>query len=144
VADFKGSHYPKDVILYAVFFDVRYAVSYRDLEESMAQRGVNVDHATLARWVVKNPPLIALQAKRRKSKASGSWRMDETYIKVKGQWMYFYRAVDTYGKTLDLMLSERRDETTATDFSPAPLRIMAGPKRLSSTRAGRTWQGCKT
>jgi putative transposase len=67
-------------------------------------------------------PLIALQVKRRKSKPSGSWRMDETYIKVKGQWMYFYRAVDTYGKTLDLMLSERRDEAAATDFSPASLR----------------------
>jgi putative transposase len=144
MVDFKGSHYPKDVILYAVFFDVRYAVFDRDLEEIMAQRGVNVDHATLARWVVKYPPLVALQAKHRKSKPSGSWRMDETYFKVKGQWMYFYRAVDTYGKTLDFMLSERRDEAATTDFSSAPLRIMAGPKRLSLTRAGRTWQGCKT
>jgi putative transposase len=71
---------------------------------------------------VKYSPLIAREAHRRKSKPSGSWRMDETYFKVKGQWMYFYRAVDTYGKTLDLMLSERRDEAAATDFSPASLR----------------------
>ncbi len=67
MVDFKGSHYPKDVILYAVFFYVRYAVSYRDLEEIMAERGVAVDHATLNRWVVKYSPLIACQAQRRKS-----------------------------------------------------------------------------
>ena len=70
---FKGSHYPKDVILYTVFFYVRYAVSYRDLEEIMAERGVNVDHATLNRWVVKYSPLIAREAHRRKSGTSGSW-----------------------------------------------------------------------
>jgi hypothetical protein len=73
--DFKGSHYPKDVILYAVFFYVRYAVSYRDLEEIMAERGVVVDHATLNRWVVKFSPLIACEAHRRKSATSNSWRM---------------------------------------------------------------------
>ena len=85
VVDFKGSHHPKDVILYAVFFYVRYAVSYRDLEKIMAERGVAVDHATLNRWVVKYSPLIAGQALRRKSAASSSWRMDETYIQVKGR-----------------------------------------------------------
>jgi putative transposase len=116
MVDFKGSYYPKDVILYAVFFYVRYAVSDRDLEENMAERGVNLDHATLNRWVVKYSPLIAMQANRRKSKPGGSWRMDETYIKVKGNWMYFYRAVNKHGKTLDFMLSEHRDESAATDF----------------------------
>ncbi|TCT28182.1 hypothetical protein EDC90_106510 [Martelella mediterranea] len=85
---FKGSHCPKDVILYAVFFYVRYAVSYRDLEEIMAERGVNVDHATLNRWVVKYSPLIAREAHRRKSTTNSSWRMDETYGKVKGKWTY--------------------------------------------------------
>ncbi len=72
---FKGSHYPKDIILYAVYFYVRYAVSYRDLEEIMAERGVDVDHATLNRWVVKYSPLIAAQAQQRKSKTGSSWRM---------------------------------------------------------------------
>jgi hypothetical protein len=93
MVDFKGSHYPKEVILYAVFFYVRYAVSYRDLEEIMAERGVAVDHPTLNRWVVKYSPLIACQARRRKFATSHSWRMDETYIQVKGKWTYFYRAV---------------------------------------------------
>ena len=84
--DFKGAHYPREVILYAVFFYVRYGVSYRDLEEIMAERGVLVDHATLNRWVVRYSPLIAAEAKKRKQSVASSWRMDETYIKVKGQW----------------------------------------------------------
>jgi putative transposase len=138
---FKGSHYPKEVILYAVFFYVRYAVSYRDLEEIMAERGVNLDHATLNRWVVKYSPMIALQAKRRKSKPSGSWRMDETYIKVKGQWMYFYRAVDTYGKTLDFMLSERRDEAAATDFFARTVENNGWPGKVVIDKSGANLAG---
>ena len=81
--DFKGIHYPKDVILHAVFFYVRYAVSCRDLEEITRERGVEVDHATLNRWVVKYAPLIAAEANKRKQKTAVSWRMDKTYIKVK-------------------------------------------------------------
>jgi hypothetical protein len=79
--DFKGNHFPKSVILYAVFFYVRYGVSYRDLEEIMAEREVEIDHATLNRWVVKYSPLIAANAQARKRSTAVSWRMDETYIK---------------------------------------------------------------
>jgi putative transposase len=104
--DFKGSHYPKSVILYAVFFYMRYGVSYRDLEELMEERGVDVDHATLNRWVVKFSPMIAANAQARKRPTAISWRMDETYIKVKGRWTYYYRAVDNKGQTLDFMLSK--------------------------------------
>ncbi len=75
---FKGTHYPKDAILYAVFFYVRYSVSYRDLEEIMQERGVKVDHATLNRWVGKYAPLIAAEAKKQKRQVGTSWRMDET------------------------------------------------------------------
>lgn len=114
--DFKGSQYPKNVILYAVFFYVRYAVFYRDLEEIMAERGVEVDHAGLSRWVLKYAPLIAANAHARKRPTAVSWRMDETYIKVKGKWVYYYRAIDKFGKTLDFMLSEHRDEAAATAF----------------------------
>ncbi|TWI89963.1 putative transposase, partial [Gemmobacter caeni] len=92
--EFKGVHYPKSVILHAVFFYLRYAVSYRDLEEILAERGVKVDHATLNRWVVKFAPLIAARAQAKKRRTAPSWRMDETYIKVKGRWTYLYRAVD--------------------------------------------------
>jgi putative transposase len=101
MVSFKGAHFPKDVILFAVFFYVRYSVSYRDLEEIMAERGVRVDHATLNRWVTKSSPLIAITARRRKTPTDRSWRMDEIYIKVKGEWVYLYRAVDKLGKTLE-------------------------------------------
>lgn len=141
MVDFKGSHYPKEVILYAVFFYVRYAVSYRDLEEIMAERGVNLDHATLNRWVVKYSPLIALQAKRRKSKSSSSWRMDETYIKVKGQWMYSYRAVDKYGKTLDFTLSERGDEAVAADFFARTIENNGWPEKVVIDKSGANLAG---
>ena len=97
--DFKGSKYPKNVILYAVFFYVRYAVSYRDLEEVVEERGVEVDHATLNRWVVKYAPLIAANAEARKRPTAVSWRMDETYIKVKGKGFSYYRAIDKFGKS---------------------------------------------
>src|SRR5665811_2362253 len=100
---FKGAHFPNDVILYAVFFYVRYGVSYRDLEEIMEERGVKVDHATLNRWVVDYSPLIAEKAKKRKCTVATSWRMDKTYVKVKGQWVYLYRTVDTFGDTVDFM-----------------------------------------
>ena len=96
--DSKGAHYPKSVIVHAVFFYVRYAVSYRDLEEILAERGVSVDHATLNRWVVKYSPLIAAKAQAKKRPTAVSWRMDETYIKVKGKWTYYYRAIDKFWK----------------------------------------------
>jgi putative transposase len=141
MVDFKGSHYPKDVILYAVFFYVRYAVSYRDLEEIMAERDVAVDHAMLNRWVVKYAPLIACQAQRRKSATSSSWRMDETYIEVKGKWTYFYRAVDKFGKTLDFMLSEPRDEAAASAFFARPIENNGWPGKVVIDKSGANLAG---
>jgi putative transposase len=114
---FKGAHFPKEIILYAVFFYIRYGVSYRDLEEIMEERGVKVDHATLNRWVIDYSPLITAEVKKRKRAVATSWRMDETYVKVKGKWVYWYRAVDKFGDTIDFMLSEQRDETAATPRS---------------------------
>ena len=134
--DFKGSHYPRSVILYAVFFYVRYAVSYRDLEEIMAERGVGIDHATLNRWVVKYAPLIAMEAHKRKQKTAVSWRMDETYIKVKGKSTYYYRAIDKHGKTLDFMLSERRDEAAATAFFTRAIGNNGFPDKVVIDKSG--------
>ncbi len=99
MVDFKGVHFPQNAILHAVFFYLRYAVSYRDLEEIMEERGVAVDHGTLNRWVVKFAPLIAAQAQSRKKPTAVSWRMDETYIKVKGKWTYYYRRSTTREKS---------------------------------------------
>lgn len=139
--DFKGVQFPKSVILYAVFFYVRYAVSYRDLEEILAERGVVVDHATLNRWVVKYAPLIAAQAQARKRATSRSWRMDETYIKVKGKWTYLYRAVDKDGQTLDFMLSERRDLAAARRFFKRAIAANGVPDRVVIDKSGANLAG---
>ena len=133
---FIGTHYPKSVILYAVYFYVRFAVSYRDLEEIMAERGVDVDHATLNRWVEKYSVAVASEARRRKAPTSRSWRMDETYIKVKGRWTYLYRAIDKCGKTLDFMLSERRDEAAATAFFAKVIASNGWPDKVVIDKSG--------
>ena len=142
--DFKGVHFPKAVILHAVFFYVRYAVSYRDLEEIMAERGVSVDHATLDRWVVKLSPLIAANAQARKRPIAVSWRMDETYIKVKGKWTYLYRAVDHEGKTLDFMLSERPDTAAARRFLKRAIGTNGTPDRVVIDKSGANLAGLQS
>jgi len=139
--NFKGNQYPKGVILYAVFFYVRYAVSYRDLEEIMEERGVEVDHATLNRWVVKYSPIIASQAQRQKSRTNSSWRMDETYIKVKGNWTYYYRAVDKNGKTLDFMLSAQRDAKAARRFFKQAINTNNVPDKVVIDKSGANLAG---
>jgi len=141
MADFKGAHYPKSVVLFAVFFYLRYPVSYRDLEEIMEERGVNVDHATLNRWVVKYSPLIAAKAQAKRRPTAISWRMDETYIKVKGKWMYHYRAVDRDGQTLDFMLSERRDKAAARRFFRRAISTNGVPDRIVIDKSGANLAG---
>ena len=138
---FKGNHFPKSVILFAVFFYVRYGVSYRDLKEIMAERGVEIDHTTLNRWVVKFSPLIAANAQSRKKPTAPSWRMDETYIKVRGKWVYLYRAVDRDGQTLDFMLSERRDTAAARRFFKRAVRINGIPDRIAIDKSGANLAG---
>jgi putative transposase len=142
--DFKGGHYPRSVILSAVFFNLRYAVSCRDLEEIMAERGVEVDHATLNRWVVKFAPLIASRAQERKRPTATSWRMDETYIKVKGRWTYLYRAVDRDGQTLDFMLSKRRDTAAARRFLKQSIGTNGVPSRVVINRSGANLAGLQS
>ncbi len=137
----QSPQFPKDVILFAVFFYVRYSVSYRDLEEIMAERGVRVDHATLNRWVTKYSPLVAEQARRRKRPSDRSWRMDETYIRVKGEWVYLYRAVDKFGKTLDFMLSKRRNKTAATKFFARALEVNGLPRKIVIDKSGANTAG---
>lgn len=140
---FKGCDFPKRIILHAVYFYLRYSVSLRDLEEILTDRGVVVDHATLSRWVVKFSPLVALEAHRRKRPCAVSWRMDETYIKVRGKWMYLYRAVDRDGKTLDFMLSERRNTASATQFFAKALASSGIPLRIVIDKSGANGAGIK-
>jgi putative transposase len=107
----------------------------------LAERGVAVDHATLNRWVVRYSPLIALAAKSHKRTVAGSWRMDETYIKIKGEWAYLYRAVDKFGDTVDFMLSERRDEAAATAFFRQAIDGNGLPEKVVMDKSGANLAG---
>jgi putative transposase len=142
--DFKGTHFPKDVILFGIFFYLRYPVSYRNLEEILEESGVDVDHGTLNRWVVKFAPLLATQAQSRKKPTAESWRMDETYIKVKGKWTYYYRAVDNTGKTLDFMLSERRNNAAAHRFFKRAIGTNGVPDRVVIDKSGANLAGLES
>jgi transposase-like protein len=113
---FTGAHFPPEVILMGVRWYLAYPLSTRHVEELMEERGVNVDHSTINRWVIKYSPQLEEEFHRRKRSVWTSWRMDETYIKVKGEWVYLYRAVDTYGKTIDFLLTKQRDTKAARRF----------------------------
>ena len=91
IMDFKGSQFERDIILWGVRWYVEYPISYRQLEEMMQERGVEVDHSSLNRWVLKYMPVLDKVFRQRKLSVGTSWRMDETYISVKGQWKYAYR-----------------------------------------------------
>ncbi|MFJ6322040.1 MULTISPECIES: IS6 family transposase [unclassified Rhizobium] len=138
---FKGAQFPKSIILHAVFFYVRYPVSYRDLQEILSERGIAIDHATLNRWVVRYSPQIAARAHMRKRRTANSWRVDETYIKVRGKWTYLYRAVDRDGQTLDFMLSERRDLPAARRFFRKAIANNGVPDRVAIDKSGANLAG---
>ena len=99
-SSFKGAHFPKDSSLMGVRWYVAYPLSSRQVEELMEERGVPVDHATIQRWVMQYSPLLEEAFHRRKRLVWVSWRLDETYMRVKGEWRYRYRAVDKYGETI--------------------------------------------
>ena len=107
--NFKWRHFQSDIILTCIRWYLAYPLSYRNIEEVMLERGVDVDHTTINRWVIKYTPQIEKKFRKHKAPVGTSWRMDETYIKVKGQWKYLYRAVDKEGRTIDFMLSAKRD-----------------------------------
>jgi putative transposase len=128
---FKGAHFPKDIILMGMRWYVVYPLSYRHVEELLEERGVPVDHATIQRWVVKYSPLLEEAFHRRKRSVWVSWRIDETYIKVKGQWYYLYRAVDKYGQTIDFLLTEHRDAEAALRFLKKAIRRNSLPETIT-------------
>ncbi|WP_230577070.1 IS6 family transposase, partial [Bacillus rhizoplanae] len=97
--DFKWKHYEPEIILLAVRWYLRYSLSYRDLVEMMEERGLSISHTTIMRWVHQYGPELDKRIRRHLKQTNDSWRVDETYIKVKGQWMYLYRAVDSKGNT---------------------------------------------
>lgn len=133
---FKGAHFPKDIILHAVFFYLRYGVSYRDLEEIMAERGITVDHATLNRWIERYAGQVAEDARRRKQPTDRSWRKAETYIKVKGQWVYLYCAVDKFGKTF-------RNKPAAIKFFARAMEVNGLPRKIVIDKSRTSTEGIK-
>ncbi len=113
---FRWRHFLPEIILLNVRWYCRYALSYRDLEDIMAERGIEVDHSTINRWVLKYAPELDKRIRAHLRSTNDSWRVDETYIKVKGQWKYLYRAVDSEGNTLDFLLSAKRNAAAAERF----------------------------
>ena len=107
--DFSGYQFPSDIILQAVRYYVSYKLSTRDIEEIFTERGSAIDHSTINRWVITFAPMLEQNACQLKRKVSLSWCMDETYIKIKGEWWYYYRAVDKFGDIVDFYLSKAID-----------------------------------
>ena len=134
--EFKGSHFEREVILWGVRWYVAYPISYRQLEEMMEERGVEVDHSTLNRWVVKYVPLLDQQFRTRKCLVGSSWRLDETYVKVKGSWKYLYRAVDKTGATVDFLLTARRDRKAALRFLRKAIGHHGVPEKITIDKSG--------
>jgi putative transposase len=128
---FKGAHFPQDIILMGVRWYVAYPLSYRHVEELMEERGVPVDHATIQRWVVKYSSQLEEAFHRRKRPVGRSWRMDETYIRVKGEWRYLYRAVDKTGQTIDFLLTEHRDTEAALRFLTQAIHRHGVPDKIT-------------
>jgi putative transposase len=128
---FKGAHFPQDIILMAVRWYVAYPLSTRHVEELMRERGVHVDHSTVNRWVIKYSQPLEDAFHRCKRPVQVSWRMDETYIKVKGEWSYLYRAVDKQGQTIDFLLTEQRDQKAALRFLTQAIRRHGVPEKIT-------------
>jgi len=122
---FAGFCFPPEVIVLAVRWSLRFGLSYRDVEELLAEHGIRVDHVTVYRWVQRFTLLLADAARPCRHAVGDRWHVDETYVKVAGQWRYVYRAVDQFGQVIDVFMSRQRDARAARRFFE---RAMGGPK----------------
>ena len=130
VSAFAGYRFPAEVIVVAVRWYLRYGLSYRDVEELLAERGVEVDHVTVYRWVRHFTPLLIEAARPCRHGVGDRWFVDETYVKVAGVWRYVYRAVDQHGQVIDVYVSPRRDTPAARRFFEAALRAHIRPAEV--------------
>ncbi len=143
VNKFKGSQFPSEIILQNIYCYLRYSLSYRDLEEMAQYRGLDVDHSTIQRWVVKYSLEIESNFRKNKKQVSGSWRMDETYVKVNGKWKYLYRAVDKEGNTIIIYWEPSEIRKPPESFLIRRLTVTAFPIRSILTRVDQTKLGLR-
>ena len=136
--NFSGRWYSKEVIMQAMRLYFAYSLSYRDVEEIMTERGAPVDHSTIQRWVERYAKDLEtiFRKNHRKRRVYVSWRMDETYIKLKGKWVYLYRAIDKDGDTLEFMVSEKRDEAAVTKFFKKAIGEHGLPDKVTVDKSG--------
>ena len=132
---FAGFRFPREVIAVAVRWYLRYGLSYRDVEELLAERGITVDHVTIYRWVQRFAPEFIEAARPCRHAPGDRWFVDETYVKVAGEWAYLYRAVDQRGQVIDVLLSMRRDLAAARRFFTQALRAGTTPAEITTDRA---------
>ena len=128
--------FPIEVILVCIRWYAAYPLSSRHLEEMMEERGVTVDHSTVSRWAIRFLPLLEKIFRKYKRPVGGSWRMDETYIQVKGVWKYLYRAVDRDGKTIDFLLTAKRDKAAAKRFFDKAMQANSVPEKVTMDKSG--------
>ena len=132
----KRAHYPLEIMLTCVRWCAAYPLSLRHIEEIMAERGVVVDHAPVHRWAIKILPVLAAVFRRHKRPVGTSWRMDETYIKVAGQWKYLYRDVDRDGNTIDFLLRANRNHAAARSFFEQAIGLHGVPEKITIDKSG--------
>ncbi|MCP1121359.1 IS6 family transposase [Robbsia andropogonis] len=133
---FKRLHYPLDVMLLCVRCYVAYPLSLRQLEEMMAERGIAVDHSTVHLWAIKLLPLLEKAFRRCKRTVGRNWRIDETYIRIGGEWRYLYRAVDKAGNTVDFLLRARRDKAAAQAYFERAITQNGEPETVTIDKSG--------
>jgi transposase, IS6 family len=132
---FAGFRFPREVIAVAVRWYLRYGLSYRDVEELLAERGVTVDHVTVYRWVQRFTPEFIEAARLCRHVPGDRWFVDETYVKVAGRWTYLYRAIDQHRQVIDVLLSQRRDLAAARRFFTLALPAGTVPAEVTTDRA---------
>src|SRR5947209_11678771 len=131
---FKGRHFEAEIIFQCVRWYLRYPLSFRQLEEMMAERNLSVDHVTIWRWVQQYAPELSRRCRPELRNTNRSWRVDETYCRVAGKWTYLYRAVDSTGDTIDFLLSAKRDTAAAKRFLQKALRSPGHPRPRGDQR----------
>ncbi|CAN5872358.1 IS6 family transposase [soil metagenome] len=134
--DTKRMRFPLDIILVCIRWYAVDSLSYRHLEEMMLERGVFVDHSSISRWAIRFLPLLEKIFRKHKRQVGGSWRVDETYIKVKGVWKYLYRAVDKEGKTIDFLFTAKRDKAAAMRFFEKAIHDNGTPEKVTMDKSG--------